>query len=175
MKPGPDEHDSLETANNNQGKSGYTTLHTNGTGAYRITERIPDQRTVFEYRPDWWGAGRASRRATSRKSCSRPSAPTRTRLAALLSGKVDLIQPVPVQDVPRLTASEDVKVLSGPEIRTIYIGLNNAADAAIGRANPMHDHRVREAMYRRHRCRCDHAADHAQHGQRPTRCSCRRA
>lgn len=137
-------HGSQETANNNQSKVGWTTTHANGTGAYRITERAADSKTVFARTPSWWGTydGNVTDIVFT------PVKNNATRIAALLSGKLDLIQPVPVQDVPRLTASASLKVLQAPEIRTIYVGLNNAPTLASGQPNPMRDRRVREAMYR---------------------------
>jgi peptide/nickel transport system substrate-binding protein len=138
------EHGAQETANNNQGKVGYTTTHANGTGAYRITERAADSKTVFVRTPNWWGTYQGN----VTEVVFTPIKNASTRIAALLSGKLDLIQPVPVQDIARLSESEGMKVLKSPEIRTIYIGLNNAPTLASGQKNPMHDQRVREAMYR---------------------------
>lgn len=137
-------HNAQETANNNQGKTGYTTTHTNGTGAYRITERAVDSKTVFTRTPDWWGPMEGNVTDVVFTPIRNPA----TRIAALLSGKLDLIQPVPVQDIPRLTASDSLRVLQAPEIRTIYFGLNNAPTLSSGQPNPMHDRRVREALYR---------------------------
>jgi peptide/nickel transport system substrate-binding protein len=37
-----------------------------------------------------------------------------TRVAALLSGQVDVIEPVPLQDVARINASGKSKVMQGP-------------------------------------------------------------
>ena len=137
-------HDAQETANNNQGRVGWTTTHANGTGAYRIAERAADSKTVLTRSPEWWGQydGNVTEVVFT------PIKNNATRIAALLSGKLDLIQPVPVQDIPRLAASDSLKVLQSPEIRTIYIGLNNAPKLANGQPNPMHDRRVREALYR---------------------------
>ena len=137
-------HNAEETANNNQGKTGWTTTHANGTGAYRITERTADTRTVFARTPDWWGENPGNVTEVVFTPIKNPG----TRIAALISGKVDLIQPLPVQDVPRLAESDKLKVLQAPEIRTIYFGLNMSPNLASGDVNPMHDRRVREAMYR---------------------------
>jgi peptide/nickel transport system substrate-binding protein len=141
-------HGAAETANNNQGKTGWTTTHANGTGAYRITERTPDSKTVFERRPDWWGVAAGVREGNVTQVVFRPIRNPSTRIAALISGEMDLVQPVPVQDLPRIAGTDALKVLQGPEIRTMYIGLNNTPTLADGRPNPMHDRRVREAMYR---------------------------
>ena len=142
------EHGSVETANNNQNKVGWTSTHANGTGPWRITERAADSQTKFEHRADWWGVAAGVPEGNLTEVVFTPIRNSSTRIAALLSGKLDLIQPVPVQDVLRVQALDTLKVLQAPEIRTIYFGLNNAAALMSGQPNPMHDRRVREAMYR---------------------------
>jgi peptide/nickel transport system substrate-binding protein len=47
-----------------------------------------------------------------------------TRVAALLSGDVDWIDPVPLQDVQRINASGVAEVMQGPELRTIFLGFD---------------------------------------------------
>ena len=49
---------------------------------------------------------------------------TRTRVAALLSGDVDLLTDLPTQDVDRLRADPKLKVVDGPEVRTIFLALD---------------------------------------------------
>ena len=47
-----------------------------------------------------------------------------TRVAALLSGEVDFVQDVPVQDIERLKSSPNLRVTTGPENRTIFFGMD---------------------------------------------------
>src|SRR5690606_17260044 len=73
-----------------------------------------------------------------------------TRIAALLSGEVDIVQDVPVQDIERLSATDGVKVATGPENRIIYFGYK-FGDAPLKSSNvtdknPFDDPKVREAM-----------------------------
>jgi peptide/nickel transport system substrate-binding protein len=42
-------------------------------------------------------------------------------VAALLSGDVDMLTDLPTQDVARLRADPKLKILDGPEVRTIYL------------------------------------------------------
>ncbi len=49
-----------------------------------------------------------------------PIAEAATRVAALLSGEVDLVQDVPVQDIDRLSGTEGVKVATGPRTRHLF-------------------------------------------------------
>ena len=46
-----------------------------------------------------------------------------TRVAALLSGEIDVMEPVPLQDVERVKSSGKFNVLQGPELRTIFLGM----------------------------------------------------
>ncbi len=73
-----------------------------------------------------------------------------TRVAALISGELDLAYPIPVQDWNRLEAADGVSPLTGPEARTIFLGMDQARDELLysnikGR-NPFKDVRVREAF-----------------------------
>jgi peptide/nickel transport system substrate-binding protein len=61
------------------------------------------------------------------------------------------MEPVPVQDIDRLSSSPGVKVLTGPEVRTIFFGLDSFRDellySNIKGKNPFKDVRVRKAIY----------------------------
>ena len=87
--------------------------------------------------------------ATSSGSSSPPIQNPATAVAALLSGDVDLIDPVPIQDADRLEAAPDVEVLRGIEARVIMLGFPHAAETlAYGEqgGNPFRDVRVRRAV-----------------------------
>ena len=45
-------------------------------------------------------------------------------MAALLSGEVDFVYTVPPQDVDRIGRSPGVRIVQGPELRTIYLGFD---------------------------------------------------
>ena len=51
-----------------------------------------------------------------------------TRVAALLSGEIDLVTDAPVQDLNRISSSGGHKVESTPQMRTIFLGMDQAAD-----------------------------------------------
>jgi peptide/nickel transport system substrate-binding protein len=76
------------------------------------------------------------------------SAPT--RVAALLSGEVDMIYTVPPQDIARIKQTEGLKILQTPELRTIYLGFDQNRDelpsSDVKGKNPFKDVRVREAV-----------------------------
>jgi peptide/nickel transport system substrate-binding protein len=74
-----------------------------------------------------------------------------TRVAALLSGDIDMMDPVPVQDVDRVKASANAAILTGPELRTIFLNMDSMRDellySNIKGKNPFKDVRVRKAFY----------------------------
>ena len=51
-----------------------------------------------------------------------------TRVAALLSGEIDVMEPVPLQDVDRVKSAGKFTVLQGPELRTIFLGMDQKRD-----------------------------------------------
>lgn len=129
----------------------YATRNANGTGPYKLKSREPGIRTELVRNDDWWGENEGN--VTEATYLQITSAPT--RVAALLSGEVDMIMDAPLQDLPRISSSPDFKVLQGPEIRTLLLGMDQFRDAPLqafdksGAAltkNPFKDLRVRQAF-----------------------------
>ncbi|MEN8683860.1 ABC transporter substrate-binding protein [Marivita sp.] len=125
----------------------YATLNTNGTGAFRVTAREPGLRTVLEPFEGWWGEAEHNITRAELTPIQNPA----TALAALLSGDVDFINPVPIQDVARLAENPDVDVIQGIEARVIMLGFPHEAEALkysseTTDANPFSDVRVRQAV-----------------------------
>ena len=130
-----------------KGIKGFATDNANGTGPFSVESRRADSRTVFLANPAWWDK--------AKHNIGRieflPIASASTRVAALLSGEIDFTNVAPLQDLPRLTASPDVKVLQTNELRTVIFALNlkNVLfESDIKDKNPLQDKRVREALYR---------------------------
>ncbi len=124
----------------------FGNINVNGTGPFRLIERVADERTVLEPNPAWWGE--ATHGIT--RAIWRPVANPATRVAALLSRELDLIYPVPLQDVGRLQAQAGLQVVQGPTARTTYFGMDTARDEVLdqpGMKNPLRDVRVRRAIY----------------------------
>lgn len=142
-----EKNDVLEPADTRKGKENYATLHANGTGPFKVTKRQPDVRTEFEPHAGWWG--KVEHNLTKGVFLPIKSAPT--RIAALLSGEVDMVYPVPIQDVPRLRASPKTDALQSPEIRVIFVGFDHRRDellySSVKGKNPFKDLRVRKAFY----------------------------
>ncbi|MBM2576596.1 ABC transporter substrate-binding protein [Jannaschia sp. Os4] len=106
----------------------FATLNANGTGAYRVTERQPGLSTTLEAFDGWWG----EERGNVTTAVFTPVQNAATSVAALLSGELDLIEPVPVQDADRLDAAPDVQVIRGIEARVIMLGFPHDAGTLVG-------------------------------------------
>ncbi len=127
----------------------FAVRNANGTGPYSLVSREPDVRTVLKRNDAYWGKGKDIPLEIS-EIIYTPIKSDATRVAALLSGEVDFVQDVPVQDIERLKGTQNTRVNTGPENRTIFFGLNAAAmdlktDNVEGK-NPFADKRVRQAM-----------------------------
>lgn len=124
----------------------HSSLNTNGTGPFRIESHQPGVKTVFKANAAWWG----KKEHNLDEIVFTPIPNDATRVAALLSGEVDVIEPVPVQDIARVNSSNTAKVLAGPELRTIFLGFDQIRDelleSNVKGKNPFKDVRVRQAF-----------------------------
>lgn len=129
-----------------KGVEGYATSHANGTGPFKFISRKPDVETVFDVNPDWWD----KRQHNIDRIVMTPITSPATRVAALISGEIDFTNQAPLQDIPRLQASSNVKVLSNNELRTIFLVMNQspkAFESDVTDKNPLQDIKVRQALY----------------------------
>jgi peptide/nickel transport system substrate-binding protein len=119
----------------------------NGTGPFMVRERQPGVRTTFTRNPNYWGKIEGNVDEVVFSVIGNDS----TRVAALLSGEVDVMEPVPVQDVERVKSNANLKVLQGPELRVIFLGMDQKRDellySNVKGKNPFKDKRVRQAFY----------------------------
>ena len=81
-------------------------------------------KTVFKTNAAWWGKAEHN----LDEIVFTPIGSDATRVAALLSGEVDVIEPVPLQDIQRVNGSANAQVLTGPELRTIFLGFDQIRD-----------------------------------------------
>ena len=107
-----------------KGIENAASFRANGTGPYRARERQPNVRTTFSRNGNYWGQIEGN----VDEVIFTPIGNASTLVAALLSGEVDVIEPVPVQDVDRVKASANLKVLQGPELRVIFLGMDQKRD-----------------------------------------------
>src|SRR3712207_3228859 len=126
--------------------SAFAQLNANGTGPFRVVERVADERTVLVPNPDY----RERLEHGITRAVFRPVAAAPTRVAALLSRELDVMYHVPLQDLPRLQGAQGVRVVQGPTARTIYLAMDVSRPESLeapGTPNPMLDVRVRRALY----------------------------
>jgi peptide/nickel transport system substrate-binding protein len=124
----------------------YASVNAMGTGPFKITLREPNTKTVFKKNTRWWGD--VEHNLTTVELI--PIANAATRVAALLSGEIDIVTDAPVQDLGRINSSGSHKVESTPQMRTIFLGMDQAADqlrSGNTGDNPFKKKEVRQALY----------------------------
>jgi peptide/nickel transport system substrate-binding protein len=126
----------------------FAVRNANGTGAYALISREPDVRTVLKRNDSYWGKGTYPLEVSEVVYTVIKSAPT--RVAALLSGEIDFVQDMPVQDIARVGATNGLRVNVGPENRSIFLGMKvgpaELKFSDVKGKNPFDDLRVRMAM-----------------------------
>jgi peptide/nickel transport system substrate-binding protein len=130
-----------------KGVENTASFRANGTGPFRLKERQPSTRTVIVRNFAYWGPIEGN----VDEVVFTPIGNDATRVAALLSGEIDVMEPVPLQDVDRVKSSGNLDVLQGPELRTIFLGMDQKRDelqfSNVKGKNPFKDKRVRQAFY----------------------------
>ena len=122
-----------------------------GTGPYKFVEYIPNQRVVMKANYGYWGGEEPWDKVTF-KILSNPAA----RVAALLSGDVQMIETVPTADIARLSKDKNFALADKVTNRVIYVHLNQRSDQSAPFVtakdgtpldrNPFKDPRVRKAL-----------------------------
>ena len=124
----------------------FANLNANGTGPFMLKSRQTGVKTELARNPNYWGKTKSNVETV----VFTPIAQDATRVAALISGNVDMAYPIPVQDWKRLEDAAGVKPLTGPEARTIFLGFDQKRDelttSNIKGKNPFKDVRVRKAF-----------------------------
>ncbi|WP_404295395.1 ABC transporter substrate-binding protein [Halomonas sp.] len=142
-----EEHGVEEPQNYAAGEETHAVRNANGTGPFRVQSREPDVRTVLMRNDDYWGIDHYPMEIS--ELIFTPIESAATRVAALLSGEVDLLQETPVQDIERMGSAPGLKNEQGAENRTIFLGMDLGSTelrTADTDDNPFADHRVREAI-----------------------------
>ncbi|MBI4271734.1 MAG: hypothetical protein HY615_15470 [Candidatus Rokubacteria bacterium] len=109
--------------------------HPIGTGPFRFVEWRRDERLVLERNPDYW-AGPADIARVTFRFIPEFSA----RMAALLSGEIDIMKDVPPHVVEAVERSGRAKIRAAVSSRINYLALVNL------KPGPMQDPRVRRAI-----------------------------
>ncbi len=106
-----------------------------GSGPYKLERWDKGQRIVLAAFDGYWGGQKSPARIVLR-----PIPEASTRFAEFLTGGVDLIQDLPVENVKQVKESKDLQVVEGKGIRQIFFPMNSKADT------PLKDRRVRQAI-----------------------------
>ena len=122
-----------------------------GTGPYKFVEFVPNQRVVFKANYGYWGGEEPWDKITF-KMLTNPAA----RVAALLSGDVQMIETVPTADIAKLSKDKNYNLVDKVSNRVIYVHLNQSTEKSppfvfdkAGKPldkNPFRDVRVRKAL-----------------------------
>ena len=121
-----------------------------GTGPFKLVRYGRGDRVELARNDAYWGAKPASESVTFRIMTNDAS-----RVAALLSGDVDVIENLPVADMARIKREGALQIVAKTGYRLIYFGLNQTDAAAVHfqtkagaplGANPLKDLRVRQAI-----------------------------
>lgn len=123
-----------------------------GSGPFMVKEWRPDQKLVLVENPNWWGKQTpGAKPGNVTEIVYTPVKAEATRMAALLSGAVDFVLDPSTQDLERVRRNPELKVIEGPENRTIFFGMDQFRDELPGSSvkgkNPLKDKRVRQALY----------------------------
>jgi peptide/nickel transport system substrate-binding protein len=139
-----DAHEKASTDDFNSGAAAV------GTGPYRLRSFANGDRLTVTRNPAYWGPAEPWETVVLRTVTSDP-----TRVAALLSGEVDVIDEVPIADRQSMKGDQRFNVVDGPASRVHYIAMDSDRDAspfvtakdgsALAR-NPLKDPRVRKAL-----------------------------
>ena len=133
---GTDENGNPKDAIVKHGNS-FASRHVSGTGPYTITYREQGVRVEFARFKDYWD--KASKGNVDHMTLT-PIKEDPTRVAALLSGDVDFIAPVPPNDLERIRKSDKAKLVTMSGTRIIMFQMNQ------NRRPEFKDVRVRQAI-----------------------------
>ncbi len=115
----------------------YASTNASGTGPFTITSREQGVKTEFKRFADYWD--KDSKGNVDHLTLV-PIKENATRVAALLSGDVDMIAPVAPNDLKRVDSADGVDLVTLPGTRIIEFQLNQNANPALK------DVRVRQAI-----------------------------
>ncbi|MBD1574666.1 ABC transporter substrate-binding protein [Vibrio sp. S17_S38] len=115
----------------------FASTHVSGTGPFIVTSREQGVKVEFERFKDYWDK---SSKGNVEHLTLKPIKENATRVAALLSGGVDMIAPVAPNDQERVKENKGTTLVTLPGTRIITFQMNQDSNPALK------DKRVREAI-----------------------------
>ncbi len=134
-----------------KGSEAFSVRHADGTGPYVLTSQEPGVRTVLDRFAGYWGTATGNVTEASYM----PIGEAATRVAALLSGQVDLVTDVPLNDIARVRDTPGLVLRQVPQMLWMQLEMDGTRDVALNvtdksgqplHANPFKDVRVRLAI-----------------------------
>ncbi|HLI11168.1 MAG TPA: ABC transporter substrate-binding protein [Alphaproteobacteria bacterium] len=125
--------DQKSTASRSEGE---VAQHPIGTGPYKFVEWVKSSYLKVTANDAYWGG-----KPKIENVELRPISEASTRLAAIASGDVDILQDVPVALIKAVERNPKVEVVARPARRSIFLAIANKP------GTPTADLRVRRAMY----------------------------
>ncbi|MBU0463657.1 MAG: ABC transporter substrate-binding protein [Proteobacteria bacterium] len=110
-----------------------------GSGRYKFSKWVKNDHVELEANEKYWGENPA----TIKTLVFRVIPETGSRIAALQTGEVDIAVNIPAFMIPQLEKDPNLKIVSGPSGRVIFIGFN-LIDAE--KAGPLMNKKVRQAI-----------------------------
>jgi peptide/nickel transport system substrate-binding protein len=129
-----------------EGRAAFA-AHPIGTGAYRFVSWLAEDHLDLRAWKGYWG------KPVAFKFVRLESIPNgATRLAALLSGQIEIAEKIDPDDFARVKNSGRARITSVPGTRTMYLAMDDwrktgSPGMASGQKNPFLDPRVRKAVY----------------------------
>lgn len=110
-----------------------------GTGPFRFVERMPGDRIIYEANPDYWQPGLPLVERVTFRIIPDSS----TRIAAVQTGEVDIVNRLSADEIILLEGSDAVNIINYPNDRVYYVAFKNIGN---GVDTPLEDVRVRQAL-----------------------------
>ncbi|MGH6923224.1 MAG: ABC transporter substrate-binding protein [Propylenella sp.] len=124
------------------GGPGALSTAANGTGPFKLVEWRQGDSIIMERFGEYYGGApgiEPAGPACVERVIFRVIPENASRVAALLSGDVDIINELPVHDIPQVEASGNADVMTVNGTRTFFVSINNTK-------KPFDDVRVRQAL-----------------------------
>jgi peptide/nickel transport system substrate-binding protein len=124
------------------GGAGALATQEDGTGPFKLVEWRQGDSIIMERFADYYGGSPdigPVGPACVERAIFRIIPENASRVAALLAGDVDIINELPVHDIPQVEASENADVMKVNGTRTFFVAINNTKE-------PFNDVRVRQAL-----------------------------
>lgn len=145
-KPWADAHNVSQATNLSSNQATYASTNANGTGPFKLRSRVADSTAILDVNAAWWDKVEHNLTEVTFTPLANPA----TRVAAIVSGEVDMVYGLPVSAVSQVQTRPNLRVLKSPEMRTMYFGMDMSRpelqDGNLKGQNPFKDRRVREAV-----------------------------